>query len=274
MLWKRLLTAAVGISAAIFLINGGGIPYYIVVNILMLIALWEFMSMLQRSNFAPSLTISIVIGLLMIAVAYWGNSEEMGFLITALMLSVLLKLIFNNDTFTVPDAAFTILGTLYVGWLFSFLILLRNVSSEITDTPLSQMSLGAIFTWLAVLTTWASDTFAYFIGKAFGKRKLCPHISPGKTVEGLFGGLAGSLIVAVSVGLAVKLPIVHSAILGLIIGTLAPLGDLVESVFKRFSGVKDSGKIFPGHGGVLDRFDSIFFVIPAAYYYIRAFLIN
>jgi phosphatidate cytidylyltransferase len=135
------------------------------------------------------------------------------------------------------------------------------------------MPLGAIFTWLAILTTWASDTFAYFIGSAFGKTKLCPDISPGKTVEGLLGGLAGSLIVAISVGLAVKLPLEHSAILGLMIGILAPLGDLIESVFKRFANVKDSGKILPGHGGVLDRFDSIFFVMPATYYYIRVFLV-
>jgi len=273
MLGKRLLTAAVGISAAIYLINSGGSPYYIVVSILTLIALWEFVTMLRRSNFAPSLTISTVMGLLMIAVAYCGTFEEMGFLITVLIFCVCIKLIFNKDTFTVPDAAVTVLGTLYVAWLFSFLVLLRNVSSELTETPFGQMPLGAVFTWLAILTTWASDTFAYFIGSALGKRKLCPDISPGKTIEGLLGGLAGSLIVAVSVGMAVKLPIEHSAILGLMIGILAPLGDLIESVVKRFAGVKDSGKIFPGHGGVLDRFDSIFFVIPATYYYIRVFLV-
>lgn len=274
MLSKRLLTAAIGIPAAIFLVNNGGLPFYAVISILTIIALTELTGMLKHCGFAPSIVICLAISLLMVAVAYFGNFEEMGFLVTVLILATLLKLVYSNSTFTLPDAAFTILSALYVGWLFSFLVLLRNVSVVYTDTPLGQMQTGAIYTWLAVLSTWASDTFAYFVGSAIGKRKLCPQISPGKTVEGLVGGLAGSLIVAVCVGLTAKIPLGHSFAIGLLIGILAPLGDLVESIFKRYSGVKDSGKFFPGHGGVLDRFDSIFFVVPATYYYIRVFLIN
>lgn len=274
MLSRRLWTAAVGIPVAIYVVNNGGLPFYIVISILTLVGLREIINMLKRQAFAPSLMISSIISLLLVAVANYGNFEEMGFLITVLVFSTFLKLIFNKASFTVPDAALTILSTLYVGWLFSFLVLLRNISSTMIDTPFGQLPLGAAFTWIAVLSTWASDTFAYFVGSAFGKTKLCPSISPGKTVEGFVGGLAGSVIIAISVGIAIKISLVHSLVLGLMIGVLAPLGDLVESIFKRYTEVKDSGKFFPGHGGVLDRFDSIFFVVPATYYFIRVFILG
>jgi phosphatidate cytidylyltransferase len=274
MLGKRLLTAAAGIPLAVYIVNTGGLLFLGVLSILLLTGFMELYAMLRRQNFQPALFLGAIIGILMLAVAYFGNPEEMGFLITLLLLGTLSKLIFSKDSFTVPDAAFTVLITLYVGWLFSFLVLLRNISSDSLGMPWGEFPVGAAYTWFALLSTWASDTFAYFVGSSFGKHKLCPHISPGKTVEGAIGGLVGSILVAMGVGAVIHMPLSHSALLGMLIGFVAPLGDLVESIFKRYTGIKDSGKLFPGHGGVLDRFDSILFVAPVTYYYLRIFILN
>jgi phosphatidate cytidylyltransferase len=274
MLGKRLLTAAIGIPFAIYVVNYGGLLFYFVANLLALAGIWELLAMFRRRGFTPSFAISFISGLLMLAVANFGNFDEMSFLITALIISSLCMLILRKNSLPVPDAAITILSTLYVGWLFAFLILLRNISTDIITTPLGQISAGAAFTWMALIATWANDTSAFFIGSAIGKHKLCPEISPGKTVEGAIGGLAGSLIVSVFLGMLTHIPLIHTVILGLLMGVLGPVGDLVESSFKRYAEVKDSGNIFPGHGGVLDRFDSLLFVIPVVYYYLKFFIIN
>lgn len=271
---KRLLTAAVGIPVAIYVVNYGGLFFYLAVNLLALVGILELLAMFRRVGHAPSQTISLSAGLLMLAVVHFGNFHELGFLVTVLLMSLLCMLIFKKDVFPVPDAAITLLITLYMGWLFAFLILLRNSSPDMITTSLGQISAGAAFTWMAIIATWANDTCAYFVGSAWGKHKLCPEISPGKTIEGAIGGLAGSLIVSTAAGTFMQIPLIHSVILGLLMGVLAPVGDLVESAFKRYTGVKDAGKIFPGHGGVLDRFDSLLFVVPGVYYYLKFFLIN
>ena len=115
--------------------------------------------------------------------------------------------------------------------------------------------------------TWASDSFAYFAGRAFGSHKLAPAISPNKTIEGFFGGLIGTIAVIVGLGWLLAMPLPQMAALGAAIAVLGTLGDLVESMMKRQTGIKDSGAIIPGHGGVWDRFDSVLFTAPLVYYY-------
>lgn len=274
MLAKRVLTAAVGIPFAIYVVNYGGLLFYLVLNLLALAGLLELHAMFRRLGLTPSFALSSVISLLMLAVANFGNVDEMSFLITVLIIGVLSMLVLRKNALPVPDAAITILSTFYAGWLFTFLILLRNISTDIITTPLGQISAGAAFTWMALTATWANDTSAYFVGSALGKHKLCPEISPGKTVEGAIGGLAGSIIISMIIGMLVHVSLIHSVMLGFLTGLAAPMGDLVESTFKRYTGVKDSGNIFPGHGGVLDRFDSMLFVAPVVYYYLKFFIIN
>ena len=139
--------------------------------------------------------------------------------------------------------------------------------------PAGTLSAGAVYLWIAFLGTWASDTFAYLVGSKIGRTKLAPLISPGKTREGAVGGLIGTIVTVAVFGSLFQLPLHHLLALGLLVGIVAPLGDLVQSVIKRYVGVKDSGNFFPGHGGVLDRFDSILFAVPAVYYYIQIFLL-
>ena len=122
--------------------------------------------------------------------------------------------------------------------------------------------------WVMFIGTWASDTFAYFTGSAIGRHKLCPTISPNKTVEGFLGSVVGTTASVAALGAFFSLPIVEMAVLGFCISLLATLGDLVESVAKRYTGIKDSGNIIPGHGGVWDRFDSVLFTAPLVYYFV------
>ena len=122
---------------------------------------------------------------------------------------------------------------------------------------------------MSFIGTWASDTFAYFIGVAIGSHKLIPAVSPKKSVEGAVAGFVGSIAVVMALGVKwLNYPAERMVGLALIIALFAPLGDLVESILKRNCEIKDSGNFFPGHGGVLDRCDSLLFAIPLAYYYI------
>jgi phosphatidate cytidylyltransferase len=158
--------------------------------------------------------------------------------------------------------AWTIAGVLYVGWLLSYWLNLRGLED------------GRNWVYLAMLTTFASDTGAYFIGRARGRHKLTPAISPGKTWEGAIGGLISAILGAMLIMTILNFvsPFAFKywqvILLGCLISLFAQLGDLVESLLKRNMGVKESGKLLPGHGGILDRFDSLIFVGPVVYYYV------
>jgi phosphatidate cytidylyltransferase len=161
---------------------------------------------------------------------------------------------------SVPAAAATLFAAAYVGALGGTMAALR---------VLEPASDGAWRVTLLLAIVMTSDTFAYFTGSAFGRHKLAPLVSPGKTVEGLAGGLVGGVVAALVVrqfGLP-QLPLMAAIGLGIVVSAFGVAGDLVESLIKRWSGVKDSGRLFPGHGGMLDRLDSLLFGAPVLYYY-------
>lgn len=141
--------------------------------------------------------------------------------------------------------------------------------------PLLKQDFGPQWLFLALALAFSSDTLAYFAGRGFGKHKLYEAVSPKKTIEGSIGGLFGGVIAMVGMGhywLAPELPIVHAVVLGVLGSVLGQLGDLVESMIKRTFGVKDSGNVLPGHGGMLDRVDGLLFVAPLVYYYAKLWL--
>lgn len=154
----------------------------------------------------------------------------------------------------------TIAGILYVGWLLSYLVALRGLDG------------GRNWVFLALFTTWASDTAAFFIGRKLGGHKLAPNISPGKTWEGTMGGIVGAIIMSILffTPTPFRLPLVYWQAIGLsiLVSIFGQVGDLVESLLKRNMGVKDSGTLLPGHGGILDRMDSIIFAGIVVYYYV------
>ena len=167
----------------------------------------------------------------------------------------------------------TLFGAIYVGWLLMHLVVLRELPGKVAVGPYVRDA-GAWLVMMAFICTWVSDTGAFFVGKFLGKTKLAPKLSPNKTVEGSIGGLVGALVSAMIVGTIIALPWYHSLALGLIMGVLCQLGDLSESAIKREVGLKDFGHVLPGHGGVLDRMDSMLFTGPAMYYYVVLFLAN
>lgn len=168
------------------------------------------------------------------------------------------------------SAAATVSGALYTGGTLSFGLFIRSLP-DVRGTFPAQPAEGFTLLLLPVLVTWAGDTCAYFAGRKLGRRRLAPHISPGKTVEGGVAGLLGAVAMGLALGLLLddnpNFPIAPAtaALIGLLLGIAGQLGDLAESRLKREAGVKDSGSILPGHGGMLDRFDALFFTIPLAY---------
>jgi phosphatidate cytidylyltransferase len=165
----------------------------------------------------------------------------------------------------------TVLGALYIGIGFAHLLLLRDLGMP--DLP----ELGRAAVLLVIFGTWAGDTMAFFTGRWFGSTPMAPRISPKKTWEGFLGGLLSTVLVVVVIGVYVQYDVpdwgpLESAILGLVIGIIGPIGDLFESLFKRDVQIKDSGRGIPGHGGVLDRFDALLWSSVAAYYLLTVVL--
>lgn len=171
----------------------------------------------------------------------------------------------------IGQRAYGVIGAVYVGGLFSSFDLLRSLPGKITVFPFGSGDRGAWWMLCAAVCVWATDTCAYFIGKTLGRTPLCPSLSPGKTVEGSVGGFLGAVLAGAAFGLWVHLPVRHGIAVGIIAGLVGQVGDLFESALKREIGMKDFGRLMPGHGGMLDRADSLLFSIPLAYLYLRLF---
>ncbi len=191
------------------------------------------------------------------------------------------RLLFRNENppATIADIATTILGFIYVGWLPSHLILLRDLApagAKLLANPLQQP--GLAYVWASLFVIWSTDVFAYYAGKKFGKTLLYPQVSPKKTIEGAFGGLVASIFMALLVVWCADNYVFPNApfqnklwqapLLGFFVSIGAQLGDLCESLLKRDAGMKDSGNLIPGHGGMLDRGDGLIFGGAISYYWI------
>lgn len=174
--------------------------------------------------------------------------DEINILLIGMILLFILML-FSSNSFNLEQMAFLYVGSIYIGFGFSFMLELMWSEN------------GTFFSLLIILVIWATDTGAYFVGKHLGKHKLWPAISPNKTIEGSLGGIGLALIISVLFAIAVPqfLPLFTILAFGFTISVIGQIGDLVESAWKRTSGVKDSGTLLPGHGGILDRFDSLLF---------------
>jgi len=274
-LTKRLLTALVGIPFLYFVIKLGGIIFLIFITILAIVAELEFFKLLESKNIQlQKYTILIFTFILVI-------SSNFGYPIFAFALTIILIVFFilelrkkRMDDY-IDRIGLSLFSIIYFGWFLSHAILLRNIDnlSEInkyTESVQGQLDIGFVALVFVFACTFLNDTGAYFFGKLIGKRKLISRISPGKTKEGTIAGLILAVITAMVVNYLFNYPInyIQAIAFGLLIGVTALFGDLVESSIKRGVGVKDSGGILPGHGGVLDRFDSLIFVFPVSFYFI------
>ncbi|WP_182199189.1 phosphatidate cytidylyltransferase [Paraliobacillus salinarum] len=251
---QRIITAIIAILLFFPFIFIGGIPFYSVMFLIGTIGLMELLHMRKMTSYPIPIFFTLVLLWILLLPndnpLFNGidtNKSEFTLFIVLLLLgyTVLVK-----NKFTFEDAGFLVLSAIYVGLGFYYFI----------ETQM----LGLEYIFYGILVILATDTGAYFFGRAFGKHKLWPEISPNKTIEGAIGGILLACFVAIIFQLLAP---VHSSMIIVIIVTVfasifGQIGDLVESAFKRHYHVKDSGKLLPGHGGILDRFDSWLFVFP------------
>lgn len=259
--YARELTALIFAPVAIWIIGWSPtLVFDAVVAIISGLALYEFLVLGKRKGYALPIVLCIVIVLFMLAAfVFEPVSVEMG--VFAALLIIPASYVFSRKPIdeALPSSGIAILATLYVGMLGGSLIRLRNDYHE----------LGPKLVFFLLLVVWLGDAGAYYIGKQFGKTKLSPRVSPKKTVEGLAGGVTTSVITAVVIHFTFlpQMPLLHAIVCGAILSVAGVIGDLAESMWKRSAEVKDSGTLLPGHGGFLDRFDSIFFTAPILYTY-------
>jgi phosphatidate cytidylyltransferase len=266
---RRVLTAiifmAVTIAAAIY----GSWLFGLYMIILIVVGIDELTRLLNHKEIYPAQTLIYLFAFLFIVAGYINKPGYFGIITSFGIIIIFINFLFVKRKTTINDITATIFAVFYTGLLPVHFLLLRNLTAAGPEPTLPLLSGGAGYLLLTFMTIWTSDIGAYFIGKKYGKHKLCENISPKKTIEGAIGGTLSGIIMAVLMSLVTDLNIIHSLILGIIIVIFAQLGDLCESLIKRDAGVKDSGDIVPGHGGILDRADSYIFSGPAAYYYIK-----
>lgn len=270
-LGRRVVVALIGAPIAVGIIWLGDAALATLAAALSAVGAWEFYRIARGAGARPLSGVGIVLSAL-IPLAVHG--QTLGVLRIPLVLPILVVLavfaltiwLRGVDGGPVAAVSTTLFGVLYTGGTLAFVYGLRYHRFAIGDAA------GALLVLLPLVLTWSSDTGAYFAGRAIGGRKLMPSVSPGKTVAGAIGGVVLTIAVAAVFVPLVLTPRAQLAFspLGLIlfasvVSVVAQIGDLAESLIKREGGVKDSGSIFPGHGGVLDRLDSLFFVLPVVY---------
>ena len=261
---QRVLAAAVFGPVLVVLFWLGDYWLFVMWCGVVSVGTWEFYRMLSQKGLQPWTKFGIVISLSWCAVAFVIGPNAFAFFFLVLLLLMFSVALFRDTTgYRMLNAGGTLLGVLYVGFLGSFVLIVRN------SLPFGASEQGKVAV-LILLGIWANDTMAYFFGRWFGRWHPFPTISAAKTEAGFIGGLLSALLV---IGLGAQVlelfDITQSLILGLLIGIGASLGDLVESMIKRDMDVKDTSDLIPGHGGVLDRFDSVFFVFPLVYLYFQ-----
>jgi len=239
-------------------LKGGALLFALLIAVVSFIGLLEYCHMTLPGRGVEGILISasgVVIPLLF----YLRSAAAMAFAIALFLISIAVHTLFRFSDVreAVSEAALLFFGIIYVPYLLGYLILLRNNPA------------GLNWILLMLFMIMSGDSAAYFFGCRFGKHKLYPAVSPNKSIEGALFGLAGSVTGAMVAKLIFfsELSVVNGILAALLVGTIGQVGDLFESLIKRSCGVKDSGRIIPGHGGILDRLDSILFAAPVTYYY-------
>ncbi len=267
MLLTRTLVAVVALPALVAIVLAGGVVYQIAAALLLARGVWELIHLAKLEGYAPSFALAAVTLLVILGAVSWPELLGPGLaLVILLAMAVMLARFQRGDTTPLNSFSITLSAGLLPGWLGARLLLLRLLPD------------GQWWTLLVLFCTFVADTGAYFLGTAFGRHKMAPRISPKKSWEGYFGGVAAGAIFGLGIGALAGpslpgLTATHGLLLGLLIAVITPLGDFGMSAFKRQAHVKDSSHLIPGHGGMLDRLDTVLVAAVIGYYYITWFML-
>lgn len=265
----RTLITAVGAPLILYLSWRGGVAFLIFIEVVAWLALREFYVLTETKLAQPSVLLGGVASFSLGAMLYfYGHQYAWLLLVIIVMLTVGSELFRNNGSALLNSAA-TWLGFGYVGVLLNFLLMLRELPRQL-DSPAFPYADGGTWVVMLFVTVWVCDTAAYLFGSRFGRHKLFERVSPKKTIEGAVAGLVAAVATAwvCQLSFVTGLRLRDALMVGVICGTVGQLSDLVESRFKRDAGVKDSSSLIPGHGGILDRFDSEMLAAPVTYLYL------
>ena len=258
MLIKRVISALVAVPLLLYFIYLGDLWYNVIVWLIALLGIREFMGMMGLNGATP-LALGFAGVTALMGAVYFEELALILLVVTVIFLLTALSQVAGFHRFTLQESFGLFWGIMYIGGLMSYLVLIRN-------------SFSFEYTMILFAAVWLNDTFAYFAGRKWGNRKLIPAVSPAKTVEGSLGGLLGPVVfMAITflfMGWFHPLSLEWTLALTVLIIIPAQAGDLVESALKRKLEVKDSGNLIPGHGGILDRFDSMLLAAPVAYYFL------
>lgn len=274
-LMKRILTAIVALPILLYTVWSEN-PYFFVAltSIAILIALNEFYNLASKAGCRTFAINGYIAALLIIACFVLDGMAWIVAVIAAATLISLAHALARPDELSksLVSVSAAIFGVIYVALLAGYLIGVRMTPDALTQTPTPHLASKLLTMFFAMVMM--TDTGAYYTGRSIGRRKLAPRISPGKTIEGSVGGFIAAIITGPLCRLIFfpEIPVMQAAALGAVIGIVGQVGDLAESMLKRGSDVKDSGALLPGHGGMLDRVDSLLFCAPLLYYYSRVFI--
>lgn len=267
----RIISSVVAFLLLLGVIFSGKVVFAASFFILALIASHEFIEAGRAGGYKP---LKLLIYLSSVFVLLAGLKGSFSSIVSVWNLNFVLLYIYiisavalaymviRHEAYRIQDAGFTLLTVYYVVFMFAFLPLIRNMEN------------GIYLIWIVFIGAWGTDTSAYFAGVSFGKHKMLPKVSPKKSYEGFIGGILGCFILTTIFGWyltsrhIVSFSMYHFILIGLLNGILSQLGDWIASAVKRYVSIKDYGKIMPGHGGILDRFDSILFISPIVYLYL------
>ncbi len=269
MLLPRLITAIIGIPLILLSVFWGGIPFFLLIMVVMLFSLWEFLLMAEAAGYQTLKVTGMATGFVLFVSIFlnsamsWSVADNQG---TPAILSILLIPFFAVEFFrrkperAIERVAITFFGAFLIPWSLGHLLLIRDLRPA-----------GMGYVYLLFITTWFLDTGAYAVGRKWGRIPLLPAVSPKKTVEGFVGGLVTGCLTAILckyVFLKDSLTVSEAAFIGILLALVGQFSDLAESLLKRDAGIKDSANLLPGHGGMLDRFDSYLFAAPVLYYFL------
>lgn len=256
MLIHRVLSAIVLIPVVVGAVYCGGLWFFALVTIAASLATYEFLTIVRRKGYPSSYLLGLCLTVLLMASGLYPHAPIASFGLAAVsMLTLVWELLRGNVPGSLESWALTVAGPLYIGGLARHFVMLRELPE------------GIYWIGFAFLTTWLCDCAAYFVGTWTGKHPFFQRISPHKTAEGAIAGLVSGTLTATLLGLALHVPVYLGAPLGLLVSLAATFGDLSESLIKRQVGVKDSSNLIPGHGGALDRIDSLLFAVTVVYYF-------